>query len=33
VAKEAMRLAAHKLSIKCKYVERAGASESRAAAL
>jgi len=31
VAKEAMRLAAHKLSIKCKYVERAGAAQSQAA--
>ena len=26
IAKEAMRLASHKLSIKCKYVERTGAA-------
>src|SRR6187397_1588783 len=33
VAKEAMRLASHKLSIKCKYVERAGvAAEHEGAA-
>jgi ribosomal protein L16/L10AE len=32
VAKEAMRLASHKLSIKCKYVERAGAAQHEGAA-
>jgi large subunit ribosomal protein L16 len=31
-AKEAMRLAAHKLSIKCRYVERAGAAAHEGAA-
>ncbi|HKY33561.1 MAG TPA: 50S ribosomal protein L16 [Candidatus Polarisedimenticolia bacterium] len=31
-AKEAMRLASHKLSIKCKYVERAGAAAHEGAA-
>src|SRR5215813_7998979 len=30
VAKEAMRLAAHKLSLKCKYVERPGAQAAHA---
>ncbi len=31
VAKEAMRLAAHKLSIKCRYVERAGLQQAHGA--
>jgi len=32
LAKEAMRLAAHKLSIKCKFVERAGQAGGQQAA-
>jgi large subunit ribosomal protein L16 len=31
VAKEAMRLAGHKLSLKCKYVERPGVESAQAA--
>ncbi len=32
VAKEAMRLAAHKLPIKCKFIEKEGAAEASLAA-
>ena len=32
VAKEAMRLAAHKLSLKCKYIERPGLEAAHAVA-